>query len=48
MITQVPTTATHLSGLVSPFTTLDGVRQWLGGTSPTSCRAWAITARCTG
>jgi ABC-2 type transport system permease protein len=33
-ITQVPTTATHLSGLVSPFTTLDGVRQWLGGTSP--------------
>jgi ABC-2 type transport system permease protein len=32
---QVPTTATHLSGLVSPFTTLDGVRQWLGGTSPT-------------
>jgi len=35
MVTQVPTTATHLSGLVSPFTTLDGVRQWLGGTSPT-------------
>jgi ABC-2 type transport system permease protein len=34
MVTQVPTTATHLSGLVSPFTTLDGVRQWLGGTSP--------------
>jgi ABC-2 type transport system permease protein len=33
-ISQVPTTATHLSGLVSPFTTLDGVRQWLGGTSP--------------
>ena len=32
-ITQVPTTAAHLSGLVSPFTTLDGVRQWLGGTS---------------
>jgi len=32
--TQVPTTATHLVGLVSPFTTLDGVRQWLGGTSP--------------
>ncbi len=31
---QVPTTAAHLSGLVSPFTTLDGVRQWLGGTSP--------------
>jgi ABC-2 type transport system permease protein len=34
MMTQVPTTATHVSGLVSPFTTLDGVRQWLGGTSP--------------
>ncbi len=23
----------HLAGLISPFTTLDGVRQWLGGTS---------------
>jgi ABC-2 type transport system permease protein len=33
-ITQVATTGAHLSGLVSPFTTLDGVRQWLGGTSP--------------
>ena len=33
-ITQVPTTAARLSGLVSPFTTLDGARQWLGGTSP--------------
>jgi ABC-2 type transport system permease protein len=33
-VVQVPTTAAHLSGLVSPFTTLDGVRQWLGGTSP--------------
>jgi ABC-2 type transport system permease protein len=33
MMTQVPTTASHLSGLVSPFTTLDGVRLWLGGTS---------------
>ncbi len=32
--TQVATTGTHLSGLVSPFWTLDGVRQWLGGTSP--------------
>ena len=32
-LTQVPTTASHLSGLVSPFTTLDGVRLWLGGTS---------------
>jgi len=25
----------RLSGLVSPFTVLDGLRQWLGGTSPT-------------
>jgi len=33
-VDQVPTTGVHLSGLVSPFTTLDGVRQWLGGTSP--------------
>jgi ABC-2 type transport system permease protein len=33
MTTQAPTTASHLSGLVSPFTTLDGVRLWLGGTS---------------
>jgi ABC-2 type transport system permease protein len=33
MVVQVPTTAAHLSGLVSPFTTLDGVRLWLGGTS---------------
>jgi ABC-2 type transport system permease protein len=33
-VVQVPTTGAHLSGLVSPFTTLDGVRQWLGGTSP--------------
>jgi ABC-2 type transport system permease protein len=34
IITQVPTNAAHLSGLASPFTILDGVRQWLGGTSP--------------
>ena len=33
-VTQVATTWAHLSGLVSPFTTLDGVREWLGGTSP--------------
>jgi ABC-2 type transport system permease protein len=33
VLTHVPTTAAHLSGLVSPFTTLDGVRLWLGGTS---------------
>ncbi len=26
--------AGHLFGLISPFTVLDGVRQWLGGTSP--------------
>ena len=25
--------ATHLFGLISPFTVVDGVRQWLGGTS---------------
>jgi ABC-2 type transport system permease protein len=29
-VVQVPTTGAHLSGLVSPFTTLDGVREWLG------------------
>jgi ABC-2 type transport system permease protein len=28
------TGATHLFGLISPFTVVDGVRQWLGGTSP--------------
>ncbi len=28
------TVAARLTGLVSPFTTMDGVRQWLGGTSP--------------
>jgi len=33
-VIQVPTTAAHLSGLISPFTTLDGVRLWLGGKSP--------------
>jgi ABC-2 type transport system permease protein len=33
-VTQVPDTAAHLSGLASPFTILDGVREWLGGTSP--------------
>jgi ABC-2 type transport system permease protein len=32
-VTQVATTGAHLTGLVSPFTTLDGVREWLGGTS---------------
>jgi ABC-2 type transport system permease protein len=32
-VTQIPTTAAHVSGLASPFTILDGVRQWLGGTS---------------
>ncbi len=31
--TGVATTGARLSGLVSPFTVLDGVRQWLGGTS---------------
>jgi ABC-2 type transport system permease protein len=29
----VATAGARLSGLVSPFTVLDGVRQWLGGTS---------------
>ena len=24
----------RLPGLISPFTVLDGVRQWLGGTNP--------------
>ena len=24
----------RLAGLISPFTVLDGVRQWLGGTNP--------------
>jgi len=28
------TGAAHLFGLISPFTVVDGVRQWLGGTSP--------------
>jgi ABC-2 type transport system permease protein len=31
--TGVATAGARLSGLVSPFTVLDGVRQWLGGTS---------------
>jgi ABC-2 type transport system permease protein len=30
----IPTTGSRLGGLASPFTILDGVRQWLGGTSP--------------
>ncbi|HEY4461195.1 MAG TPA: hypothetical protein VGN41_00910 [Streptosporangiaceae bacterium] len=30
----VPSTGARLGGLLSPFTVLDGVRQWLGGTSP--------------
>ena len=37
----------RLSGLVSPFTTLDGVRQWLGGTSRGPIPPRATTARCT-
>jgi ABC-2 type transport system permease protein len=32
-VIQAPTTGARLSGLVSPFTVLDGVRRWLGGTS---------------
>jgi ABC-2 type transport system permease protein len=31
---QATTTAARLAGLFSPFTILDGVRMWLGGTSP--------------
>jgi ABC-2 type transport system permease protein len=30
----IPSTGSQLGGLVSPFTILDGVRRWLGGTSP--------------
>ncbi|HEX4255739.1 MAG TPA: ABC transporter permease [Streptosporangiaceae bacterium] len=30
----VASTAAKVAGLVSPFSLLDGVRQWLGGTSP--------------
>jgi ABC-2 type transport system permease protein len=30
---QGTSAAAHLFGLISPFTVLDGVRQWLGGTS---------------
>jgi ABC-2 type transport system permease protein len=32
--TAVRATGALVAGLVSPFTLLDGVRQWLGGTSP--------------
>lgn len=32
--TGLATAGARLSGLVSPFTVLEGVRQWLGGTSP--------------
>ena len=32
--TAVASTGALVAGLVSPFTLLDGVRQWLGGTSP--------------
>src|SRR6201996_6028650 len=30
----VASTGTRVAGLISPFTLLDGVRQWLGGTQP--------------
>jgi ABC-2 type transport system permease protein len=30
----VPATGQRLSGLISPFTVIDGVRQWLGGKVP--------------
>ncbi len=29
-----PSTGARMAGLFSPFTVLDGVRIWLGGTSP--------------
>jgi ABC-2 type transport system permease protein len=29
-----PSGLAHLAGLISPFTVLDGLRMWLGGTSP--------------
>jgi hypothetical protein len=29
----VPTTATKLVGLVSPYSMLDAIRQWIGGSS---------------
>jgi ABC-2 type transport system permease protein len=35
VVLLAPTTGARLSGLVSPFTVLDGVRRWLGGTSRT-------------
>ncbi|MDR0341704.1 MAG: hypothetical protein LBI49_01090 [Nocardiopsaceae bacterium] len=31
---QQPSALARLAGLISPFTALDGMRQWLGGTSP--------------
>jgi ABC-2 type transport system permease protein len=33
MFVTGPTSGARLSGLVSPFTVMDGVRRWLGGTS---------------
>lgn len=33
-MTGPPSGAEHLFGLLSPFTIMDGVRQWLGGTNP--------------
>lgn len=31
---QSPSALARLAGLISPFTVLDGLRQWLGGTTP--------------
>ena len=31
---SAPSALARLSGLISPFTVLDGLRQWLGGTTP--------------
>lgn len=34
IVATAPSAAEHLFGLLSPFTIMDGVRQWLGGTNP--------------
>jgi ABC-2 type transport system permease protein len=34
VLVGTPPAAQRLAGLISPFTVIDGVRQWLGGTSP--------------
>ena len=34
LVTSSATLSARLPGLISPFTVIDGVRQWLGGTNP--------------